>query len=96
MNIKIDTVHFDADRKLVEFIEKKINKVSKRSNNIIKADVKLKLDKSDSKENKITEIRLEVPGYDLFAKKQAKTFEEGVDLAISALEKQIERHKNKK
>jgi putative sigma-54 modulation protein len=96
MNIKIDTVHFDADKKLIEFIEKKINKVAKKSSDIISADVILRLDKSDTNENKITEIRLEVPGNDLFAKKQAKTFEEGVDTALSALEKQIERYKNKR
>ncbi len=96
MNIKIDTVHFDADKKLIDFIEKKVNKVARKSSNIIRADITLKLDKSETKENKITEIRLEVPGEDLFAKKQAKTFEEGVDNALSALEKQIERYKNKR
>ena len=96
MNIKIDTVHFDADKKLIDFIERKVNKVVKKSSNIIKADITLKLDKSETKENKITEIKFEVPGEDLFAKKQAKTFEEGVDNALSALEKQIERYKNKK
>ena len=96
MNIKIETVHFDADKKLIDFIEKKVNKVARKSSNIIRADITLKLDKSETKENKITEIRLEVPGEDLFAKKQAKTFEEGVDNALSALEKQIERYKNKR
>ncbi len=96
MNIKIDTVHFDADKKLIEFIEKKINKVARKSSDIISADVVLRLDKSETNENKIAEIRFEVPGNDLFAKKQAKTFEEGVDTALSALEKQIERYKNKR
>jgi putative sigma-54 modulation protein len=96
MNIKIDTVHFDADKKLIDFIEKKVSKVAKKSSNIISADITLRLEKSENKENKITEIRLDVPGENLFAKKQAKTFEEGVDNALSALEKQIERYKNKK
>ncbi len=96
MNIKIDTVHFDADKKLVEFVEKKIGKLTKRSNDVLGADIILRLDKSITGENKIAEIRLEVPGYDLFAKKQAKSFEESVDLAASALEKQLEKYKNRK
>ena len=96
MNIKIDSVHFDADKKLIEFIEKKVNKLTKKSSNIIGVEVVLKLDKSETNENKVAEIRLEVPGYDLFAKKQAKSFEESIDNVLSALEKQIERYKNKR
>jgi putative sigma-54 modulation protein len=64
--------------------------------NIVNAEVFLRLDKDIEKENKISEIRLELPGGPLFAKKQSKTFEESMDGAIDAIKKQITKHKDKK
>jgi len=55
----------------------------------------LRLDKNADQENKIAEIILKVPGTELFAKKQCKTFEEAADLAIDALKRQIEKNKEK-
>ncbi len=95
MKIKINSVHFDADKKLIEFINKKIEKVSQFYEGIIGAEVTLKLEKDEKAENKLAEIRLEVPGSDNFAKKNAKSFEEAVDDAIDALKKQLEKHKEK-
>lgn len=95
MDIKISSVHFDADKKLLDFIEKKVNKLVKFYEDIIGAEVFLRLENTQSLENKVAEIRLLVPGYDLFAKKQSKSFEEATDVAIEALRQQILKHKEK-
>jgi putative sigma-54 modulation protein len=95
MDIKISSVHFDADKKLIEFINKKVNKLVKFYEEIIGAEVVLKLENTQELENKISEIKLSIPGNDLFAKKQAKTFEEATDEAIDALRVQIDKRKGK-
>lgn len=93
MQVKIQTVHFNADNKLEMFIEDKLSKLTNHYDQIIGSDVILRLEKSDTRENKITEIKLIIPGNDLFAKKQSKTFEEATDLAIDALKRQISKRK---
>ena len=95
MQIKIHSIHFDADGKLEAFIENKINKLANFFDQIISAEVFLRLQKNDKKENKIVEIKLMIPGNDLFAKKQSKTFEEATDIAIDALKTQIKRKKER-
>ncbi|HEX3006348.1 MAG TPA: ribosome-associated translation inhibitor RaiA [Bacteroidales bacterium] len=95
MDIKISSVHFDADKKLIEFINKKVTKLVKFYEEIIGAEVVLKLENTQELENKISEIKLSIPGNDLFAKKQAKTFEEATDEAIDALRVQIDKRKGK-
>ncbi len=95
MNTKIQSVHFDADKKLLEFIQGRIDKLSHYHDGIIRSDVTLRIDKSDDAENKIAEIRLHIPGSDLFAKKQCKSFEEAIDTSIDALKTQVKKHKEK-
>jgi putative sigma-54 modulation protein len=95
MNIQIHSVKFDADKKLLDFITQKVNKLSQFSNEIIAVEVYLRLIKDQEKENKLTEIRVEYPRGPLFAKKQSKTFEEATDNVIEALKKQITRQKDK-
>lgn len=95
MKVSISSLHFKADVKLEDFIRDKVTKVSNLFDGVIASDVTLKLDQSTPNENKIAEIRIQIPGNDLFAKKQAKTFEEAVDSAADALKKQITRHKEK-
>ena len=95
MNIKIQTVHFDADQKLIDFTEKKVEKLIKLYDAIVKVEVIFKLDKNSNEENKIAEIKLEIPGNDLFAKRQCKSFEEAVDEVLDALKKQLTKHKEK-
>lgn len=95
MKVNINSVHFKADRKLEMFIEQKIDKLSLFYDGIIGSDVSLKLNNQADRENKITEIRLNVRGYDLFAKKQSNTFEEATDQAVDALKKQLTKHKEK-
>jgi putative sigma-54 modulation protein len=95
MNIKIHSLHFNADSRLLNFIESKVIKLDHFYDHILGAEVTLRLDRSDVTENKITEFRLQVPGYDLFSKKQAKTFEEATDTAIEAIRKQLGKTKEK-
>jgi putative sigma-54 modulation protein len=95
MNIKINSVHFKADKKLETFISEKLQKMPSLFEGIIGSEVILKLENSETRENKIVEIRLLIRGYDLFAKKQSTTFEEATDKALEALRKQLMRHKEK-
>jgi len=95
MDIKIHSVHFDADKQLEDFIENKVSKLDQFYDNIIGAEIFLKIEKNQSPENKVSEIKLQIPGSDLFAKKQASTFEESTDLAVNALEKQLKKRKEK-
>lgn len=95
MDVKIHSVHFDADQKLIDFVESKVSKLEQFYDNIIGAEVFLRVEKDQSHENKLAEIKLQIPGSDLFAKKQTDTFEESTDLAVNALKKQLTKRKAK-
>jgi len=95
MNIQIHSVKFDADKRLIDFVSQKVGKLKQYSEEIVSAEVFLRLDNDQEKENKVSEIKLEFPGGPLFAKKQSKSFEESTDLVIDALKKQITKHKAK-
>ena len=95
MKVNINSVHFKADKKLVQFIEQKIDKLSLFYDGIIGSDVSLKVTNQTDRENKLAEIRLNIKGSDLYAKKQCDTFEEATDLAVDALKKQLTKHKEK-
>lgn len=96
MEVKINSVHFNADQKLVEFINKKVGKLDTFFDGIINAEVILKVLKPEVANNKVSEVKVSIPanGY-LFAKKQADTFEEATDLAVDAIKKQIDKYKEK-
>ena len=96
MNLKIQSIHFDADKKLIEFVEEKVQKLSRFNEDLIKGEVFLKLDHASTTENKVAEIKIHIPGNELFVKKQCKTFEEAVDKGVDALTIQIKKHKEKK
>ncbi|MFZ4740144.1 MAG: ribosome hibernation-promoting factor, HPF/YfiA family [Bacteroidales bacterium] len=95
MKITINSVKFKADKKLEEFITEKVQKLTTNYNDIIGSEVILKIENGEDLENKIAEIRLMIPGNDLFAKKNCKTFEGATDQAIEALKKQLIKHKEK-
>lgn len=95
MDIKIHSIRFDADTRLLEFITAKVRKLIQYFDDIVGAEIFLRLDKSQDLENKVVEIRLTLPGSELFAKKHSKTFEESTDLSVEALRKQIMKHKTK-
>ena len=95
MKVMINSVHFKADQKLEDFITQKVEKLCSKYNEVINAEVSLKLDNTDTPENKIADIRLVLRGDDLYASKQSKTFEESIDTSIDALKKQLEKYKGK-
>lgn len=95
MKLKIHSIHFDADQKLETFINEKVGKLDQYFDKIIEGEVFLRLDKADDKKNKIAEIKLNVPGAELFVKKQSKSFEESTDTAVEALRRQVKKFKEK-
>ena len=95
MDIQIQAIHFDADNKLVDFVEEKVERLSQYYDNIIGAEVKLKVEQAGSHENKVIEIKIAIPGKGLFASKQCNSFEESADEAVEALRRQIKKHKEK-
>ena len=88
-------IHFKADQKLLSFIQERLNKLEQFNDQIVSAEVYLRLDKDREKENKIAESKLHVPGKDMFAKKQCKSFEEATNVAVEALRRQIMKDKTK-
>lgn len=96
MNVNVHSIHFDADIKLVEFIKEKLNKLTQFHDSILSGDVTLKVGSDGERpENKVVEIRLMVPGNDLFAKRQASSFEEAAVNTVEALRSQVERTRTK-
>jgi ribosomal subunit interface protein len=96
MNIQINTVHFTADQRLVDFVNKKVPKLDTYFEGIISAEVILKVIKPETSNNKVAELKLSIPGSDyLFAEKQADSFEEAIDLCIDAIRKQLAKFKEK-
>jgi putative sigma-54 modulation protein len=95
MKVTVQSIHFNADVKLLDFIQRKVDKLDQYSEQIVSTEVYLKLENVDDEANKITEIKLAVPGGTMFAKAQCKTFEEATDLSLESLIKQISKHKDK-
>lgn len=96
MDIKLHSIRFDADQKLLNFIDTKVKKLPAVYDDILGAEVFLRLDKDTAeRENKLVEIKLDIKGHTVFAKKQCKTFEEATDQSIDALKKQLLKRKHK-
>lgn len=94
MEIRVQAIHFDATEKLHAFIEKKIGKLSKNLEEA-QAEVVLKVVKPETAMNKEVQVRIDVPGAKLHAEKVCDTFEEGIDQCVEALQRQIEKYKEK-
>jgi putative sigma-54 modulation protein len=95
MTINIQSVHFDADKRLLDFITDKVEKLNTFYDGIITSEVTLRLDKSSTSDNKICEIKMLGKGHEFFAKKQCETFEEATDTVCEALKTQIRKFKDK-
>ena len=95
MDIQLQSVNFNIKEDLKLFINKKVGKIINFNNKIISTNVYLKLDNSNDKENKVVEIKLNVPGNDLIVKKKSKSFELATDLCVNALIKSLEKLKSK-
>ena len=95
MEIRIQAIHFEATEKLQDFIQKKVSKLEKFSDEIRKVEVSLKVVKPETALNKETAIVLSVPGSELRAEKVCDTFEEGIDLCVDALKVKLTKLKEK-
>lgn len=95
MNLSIQSIHFDADKKLLAFVREKVTKLSQFHDGIVEGSVFLRLDKSGDSANKLAEIKLHVSGHDFFAKKQCSSFEEAIDTSVDAITRQLMKLKRK-
>jgi putative sigma-54 modulation protein len=96
MKLQIQSVHFDADVKLLDFVQKKLDKLETFYDHIVDGEVFMRLEKGESnKDNKIVEVKLNVPGSKLFAKSQKESFEAAADDAVDSLRRQITKFKEK-
>jgi putative sigma-54 modulation protein len=95
MIIRVQSVNFNASSDLIEFVQKKMDKLDQFFDHIVDGDVYLKLDNNHEKENKIAELKVNVPGTDLIVKKQSASFEEAIDSGAEALRKQLSKRKEK-
>jgi len=94
MKVKVQSIHFDADKKLVDFVQKKMDKLETYYDRTVDGEVFLRLN-NEGIDNKTVEIKLNVPGSQLFAKEQARTFEAATDQATEALRNQLAKFKTK-
>ena len=95
MEVRIQSIHFDASEQLQSFIQKKVAKLEKYYDDIKKVEVLLKVVKPETAENKEAGVKVIVPNGEFYASKICNTFEESVDLSVEALEKQLVKHKEK-
>lgn len=96
MNVNIQTLRFEADSKLLAFVQKKLEKIKQFHDKIIHVDVYLKLDNVvHSIKDKIVEIKVMVPRQEFFVKQTSKSFEESFDNALDAVVVQLKRKKER-
>ena len=95
MEIRIQSIHFDATEQLQAFIQKKVSKLEKYYEDIKKVEVSLKVVKPETAENKEAGVKVIVPSGDFYASKICDTFEEAIDLSVEAIEKQLVKYKEK-
>jgi putative sigma-54 modulation protein len=95
MKVNIHAVGFSVDRKLVDFIQQRLDKLDKFYDKVVSSDAFLKVEKTSEKENKIVELKVHVPGDEFMVKKNCKTFEEAVELCAESLERLLVKRKEK-
>lgn len=95
MQVNIQSVKFDADKKLVDFIQAKVDKMDRFIERALSTEVILKVDKDHELGNKLVTVKIDVPGGELVAERRSKTFEESLDLCLEAIKKQVEKFKEK-
>jgi len=96
MKLQVHSIHFDADSKLLDFVQKKTNKLDTFYDRIIDGEVFFRLNNDVTNENKIVEIKINIPGNQLFASERSSSFEEATDEAVQALKKQLLKFKEKR
>ena len=93
MKLKMQSIHFDADRKLLAFIQEKVSKLNHFHDGIVDGEVILRLEKNQTSENKVVQIKVNIPGNELIAKERKQTFEEATNTAVEVLRNQIKKQK---
>ena len=94
MTVNIQSVHFEADSKLIDHVNKKIAKIGNHHDRIMAVDVFLKLDNVIHQiKDKVAEIRVQIPKHEIFVKQSTKSFEESFDMALDAVLIQIKKVK---
>lgn len=94
MKLRVHSIHFDADQKLIDFIQQRLDKLHTFYDRLVGGEVFLRLN-NEGVENKTVEIRITVPGKELFAKEQARSFEAAVDSATESLRSQLDKFKTR-
>ena len=95
MKVQMHSVHFDADQKLLEFVQQRLNKLETFYDKVTEGEVIMRLNNKDGIDNKTVEIKLLVPGSILFSQEDAASFEAAADAATESLRRQITKHKEK-
>ena len=95
MKVYVQSVNFNADKGLIEFVEKKVNSLERYYDKIVDSEVFLKVQQTSGKENKLVDVKINIPGKEIVVKKQSKTFEEGVMLATDSLKRKLTQKKEK-
>ena len=95
MKVFTQSVNFNADKELIKFVNEKVSTLTKYHDKIVDAEVFLKVQNTSDKENKITEVKINIPGSELIIKRETKTFEEGINSAVDNLKRQLKRSKEK-
>ena len=95
MKVFIQSVNFNADSDLLKYVETKVQGLSKFHDKIIDAEVFLKVQNTSDKENKISEVKINIPGSELMVKKETKSFEEGISICMDSLKRQLKKSKEK-
>ncbi|MFI2743837.1 ribosome hibernation-promoting factor, HPF/YfiA family [Zhouia sp. PK063] len=95
MRVNTQSVNFNVDQELVNFIQRRMNKLEHFYDRVVCSDVYLKVQKTSAKENKVVEVKVCVPGDEFVVKKQCKTFEEAVDNATESLQRVLLKRKSK-
>ena len=95
MKVNVHAVNFAVDKKLVDFVHERMDKLEKYYDKVVSSDVFLKVEKTSEKENKNVEIKINVPGDDFLVEKQCKSFEEAVEQAAESLERLLVKRKEK-
>ena len=95
MKVNVHAVNFTVDKKLVDFVQDRMDKLEKYYDKVVSCDVFFKVEKTSEKENKIAEIKIHVPGDEFIVKKQCKTFEEATEQAAESLERLLIKRKEK-
>ena len=95
MKVSVHAVNFTVDKRLVDFIQERLDKLEKYYDKVVSADVFLKVEKTSEKENKIVEVKINAPGDEFLVKKQCKTFEEALELSAESLQRMLVKRKEK-